>query len=838
MDFRQLFAAPLFADEEKTRRARVSHVILWSILLVVNVLIVALVLAQPEHRVRWTASLLAIDFTFPILILLNRGGYPRLTGGLVVGITWFLVTGMALTAGGIHAPVSMAYIVIVLIVGLLFGERAGVMAAVLFSLTGLVFVILEKTGHLPVSHVNVSAPAHWITQTLFVALAASLQYLANRSLKSALAQAQKELGERQRAELELREKEERFREVYESTSEHIFLLDVTPEGRFYYHGWNPANARAAGITSEELAGMTPEQLFPPDQAQRVRANYQRCIDQDRSIQYEHALTFGGKLLDFNVTLFPVRNEVGKIHRIVGVARNVTEQKQAENELRESEERFREVFEASSDYIFLLDVTQEGKFYYHSWNPSCERAGGFSSAQLAGKIPEDLFPPDQARSVAAAYQRCIDQNASIGYAETLKLGGKWYQFHTTLFPVRNAAGRVHRIVGVAHDVTEARRAEAELRESEDRYRIVVEQTGQMVYEYDAATGRLSWRGAIEKLTGFTVEEFQQVNIHKWEEMIHPEDRAAAMDAFHKAMEVVGEYHVEYRFQCKRSGYIHIEDHGLFLPGPDGKSERMLGVMADITNFKEAERELRQSRDELEERVRKRTRELQTVNKELEAFTYSVSHDLRSPARVVESFADLLIEDYAKDMPEEAQQFLGEIKTGAQRMSALIQGLLRLSHVDREPLVPRCVKLGVLVREIIEELKREQKGREMEIRLGELPDSMGDPALLRQVFVNLLNNSIKFTGGRAKALIEVGCKIEGERPVCFVRDNGVGFDIQKADKLFGLFQRLHSPDEFTGTGVGLSIVQRIIHRHGGRIWAESEMDKGTTFYFTLPECELAS
>jgi signal transduction histidine kinase len=244
-----------------------------------------------------------------------------------------------------------------------------------------------------------------------------------------------------------------------------------------------------------------------------------------------------------------------------------------------------------------------------------------------------------------------------------------------------------------------------------------------------------------------------------------------------------------------------------------------------------RKLRIENSELQKQVRARTDELEAANKELEAFSYSVSHDLRAPLRAIDAFSNVLLSKYSDDLPDDAQHLLGNVIGGAGQMSRLIEDLLRFSHLGRQPLSRRSVNIVALVREILDELDTEKKGRQIEIRVGDLPECEGDPALLRQVFVNLLSNAFKFTRHREKTIVEISSRPDGAELIYFVRDNGAGFEMQYAQKLFGVFQRMHRADEFEGTGVGLSIVQRIIQRHGGRIWAESEVNKGATFYFTL-------
>ncbi len=257
-----------------------------------------------------------------------------------------------------------------------------------------------------------------------------------------------------------------------------------------------------------------------------------------------------------------------------------------------------------------------------------------------------------------------------------------------------------------------------------------------------------------------------------------------------------------------------------------------VLRDRGELKRAEAQIRELNRDLECRVAERTQQLEAANKELEAFSYSISHDLRAPLRAIDGFSQMLREDCETRLDDEGRRFLATIRSNAQRMGELIDDILAFSRTSRYEMSFATIDMAALANEVFDEERRGAAERDIELRIGALPPAKGDRALIRQVLVNLASNAVKFTAGRERALIEVSGAAQGAENVYCVKDNGAGFDMQYKDKLFGVFQRLHRADQFEGTGIGLAIVKRVVGRHGGRVWAEGRIDAGASFSFTLP------
>ena len=293
-----------------------------------------------------------------------------------------------------------------------------------------------------------------------------------------------------------------------------------------------------------------------------------------------------------------------------------------------------------------------------------------------------------------------------------------------------------------------------------------------------------------------------------------------------------FEIEFRIRRADGQYRWFKTRAVPLRDAEGRIAKWFGSNTDIDDLKRAEEEIRRLNADLERRVVERTAELRAVNKELEAFSYSVSHDLKAPLRSVDGFAKMLEEDYAGRMDGEGQRLLRVVRDSAQDMGRLINDLLTFSRLSRKELKKTRFDMSRVVREAQSQLAHAAGGRSIRWEIGELPEAFGDEAAIREVWLNLLSNAIKFTRPREEAVIAIEGHVEGDQAVYSVKDNGVGFDMAYKDKLFCVFQRLHTVEEFEGTGVGLALVQRVVQKHGGRVWAEGKVDGGAVFGFALP------
>ena len=375
-----------------------------------------------------------------------------------------------------------------------------------------------------------------------------------------------------------------------------------------------------------------------------------------------------------------------------------------------------------------------------------------------------------------------------------------------------------------------RRNAALRQSEAELRQLAETLPQLVWVTRADGYHEYFNQLWYEYTGTTPEETAG---ELWSRLLHPDDYQRTLEYWHHCLQTGESYSIEYRFRHAGDGTFRwFLGRATPLRNEAGEIVKWFGTCTDIHELRIAQGKLQQLKDELEVRVAARTADLQDANREMEAFSYTVSHDLRAPLRHIAGFIDLLKADLGSALDEKDKNYMRIIAEAAARMAMLIDDLLQFSRLSRAPVNKNLIELPALIDEIRLELAAEEVGRRIDWRIGALAAVEADPLLLRTVMTNLLANALKYTRQRDPAVIEIGSRGQGSETLIFVRDNGAGFDMRYVDKLFGVFQRLHPAEQFEGTGIGLASVRRIVERHGGRVWAEGAVDQGATFFIALP------
>ncbi|MGB6811676.1 MAG: PAS domain S-box protein, partial [Candidatus Sulfotelmatobacter sp.] len=532
-----------------------------------------------------------------------------------------------------------------------------------------------------------------------------------------------------------------------------------------------------------------------------------------------------------------------------ILRDVTERVQAEA----AREHLAAVVDCSDDAIISKDLNGT----INAWNRGAEKIFGYSASEVIGRPMLMLFPPDRTDEESDILAR-IRRGESVEHFETVRVrkDGKQIDVSVTISPVKDMNGTIVGASKIARDITERKQAEARLSgQAEELSR----QAGELLRSREALeTQTLMLQSVLDSMAEGLVAADEQGKFIIWNPAarkilglgaanlpapdwtrhygLYQEDMVTPFppDRLPLARAIRGESSSAQMFvrnpQIEQGTWIEVG--GGPLKDKDGAVRGGVVAFRDITQRKTDEQEIRKLNEELEERVVERTAQLEAANHELEAFTYSVSHDLRAPLRHIGGFSRILIEDFSAGMDPEARTHLQRIEQGTQRMGLLVDELLNLARVGRHALQLQATGLNSIVEEVVSLLQPETKDRIISWKIADLPPAECDPILIKQVFQNLIANALKFTRTRQRAIIEISFRQKNGQIVIQVRDNGVGFNMKYSDKLFGVFQRLHRAEEFEGTGVGLATVHRIVHKHGGRVWAESELDKSATFFFTLP------
>jgi PAS domain S-box-containing protein len=511
-------------------------------------------------------------------------------------------------------------------------------------------------------------------------------------------------------------------------------------------------------------------------------------------------------------------------------REIAELRRVQRELRESEARFRALTELSADWFWEQDenfrfVAIDGGSRYPLGIPP--------TTHILGRTRWELEHTEVPPGGWEAHRRMLERHEPFRDFELTRrdADGRPRLMSLTGEPIFDE-GRFTGYRGVGRDITESRRAEEELRESQRALSTLMFNLPGMAYrcrnDRDWSMEFVS-EGARD-LTGHSAEEL--VTRVTYGGLIHPDDRERVWTEVQTAIAQDQPFEMTYRIQPASGPQKWVWERGSAVRSAAGPVLALEGFISDITDKRRAQDEVARLNAELEERVRQRTAQLQAANAELEAFAYSIAHDLRSPLTSIDGFSHTLDELCGTALGDQGRHYVSRIRAGVRQMSDLTDAMLSLARLSRVRLRWETVDLAVIARTALAQLQEREPQRIADVQIPPQLHAQGDPRLLTQVIHNLVGNAWKFSAHKPRTDIRVGSS-QGDdgQPVYFVADRGAGFDMTYADRLFGAFQRLHTPSEFEGTGIGLALVQKVVHRHGGRIWAEARVGEGATFYFTL-------
>jgi PAS domain S-box-containing protein len=634
-----------------------------------------------------------------------------------------------------------------------------------------------------------------------------------------------DITERKNAEKGLRQSEEKFRNLAEQSPNMIF---INKKGRIVY-----ANAKC-----EEILGYQREEIYSPefDFLVLIAPEFKNILKRHfgdhlkgkEVLPFEYAIVGkNGERIEaiLATKLIDYENEKA----ILGIVTDITERKMAEKALREAHDYLDKLLDNASAPIIVWNPQSRIARFNHAF----ERLTGRLAQDMIGEELAPLFPPDVRRE-------CMDQIC------TASKGQRW---EATEIPIQHKNGTVRTLlwnsatlftpdgktvlatIAQGQDITERLRMEEMVRQERDRAGTYLDMAGviMIVINTDQTISLINKNGC--EVLGYPEGEI--VGRNWFDHFLPPASREEVKKVFSRLMagEIAPvEYH-ENTVLTRAGDERLIAWHNKILTDESGRIYASLSSGEDITERRQAEDEIRRLNAELERRVRERTIQLESSNKELEAFVYSVSHDLRAPLRSIDGFSLALLEEYGGQLDERGRHYLDRVRSAAGQMGLEIEDLLKLSRLTRSEMIFADVNLTRLVEKIAAELKESRPDRAVDWIIAPGVKADGDARLLEVALRNILENAWKFTSKHPSARIEFGVRERDGQPVYFVRDDGAGFDNAFAGKLFGVFQRLHRFEEFEGTGVGLAMVQRIIRRHGGSVWAEGAVERGAAFYFTL-------
>lgn len=622
-------------------------------------------------------------------------------------------------------------------------------------------------------------------------------------------------------EKDLREAHEEFRTTLYSIGDAV----ITTDTKSIIRHMNKVAEQLTGWKETEGSGKPLEEVFHiinEDTRSKVENPVQRVLREGLVVGLaNHTLLISrdGREIPIADSGAPIHDEEGIIG-VVLVFRDQTEERKAQKALKESEKKFIAVMDQAPDAFFMHNINGQ---IVNVNKKACQNLG-YTKEELLTKTIADIDPEAISKGKDKLWSKVIN-------GERVSFESHHKRKDGSLFPVEVTLGAIHLdremfIFAIVKDISERKQAEKSIKESEETYRNLFQNAQVGLFRSRISDGKiLESNEQLAKMFGYdTREEFIREYVAS-PNYVDPGTQEKMLQEI-KEKGFIKNY--EARFYRKDRSIFWVK-YSAKIYSDKGWIE---GVAEDITESKLVEEELQRYKQQLERLVEERTAQLKAANKELEAFTYSVSHDLRAPLRAIDGFTEILQKEYSQKLDEEGKRICKIITNNVKKMGQLIDELLALSRIGRVEMHFTPIDIKHMVDEVYKELTTQEMRQKIEFRVRDLRNAYGDATLIKQVWMNLIGNAIKFTSYRERPVIEVICKEEDGRLVYSVQDNGAGFNMSYVDKLFKVFQRLHNEKEFSGTGVGLAIVHRIIQRHEGEVWAEGEVDKGATFYFSLP------
>ncbi len=637
---------------------------------------------------------------------------------------------------------------------------------------------------------------------------------------------------RNRAENALKESEERYRLLTSEVYDYSIIM-LSPEG--FISSWNEGAQRIKGYTEDEIIGKHFS-IFYPNEVKESNFPEQELLIARKEGRFENEgwrVKKDGTFFWANMVMTTVKKN-GEVIGFSKITKDISERKKAEeeikllnisleqrvvertNELQQSEKKYRKLFENSPLPMWVIELPS---LKFLDVNEAAIGHYGYSRNEFLSMNAIDIRPDDEKQRYLNFDHSPTNGLTYSGAWKHLKKDGSliYVDINSHEMNIGDSKGRLI----LSQDITERKKAE-------ERLDFALEAGKIGIWELDLQTNT-----SVRNLRHDQIFGYEEMN-PEWGMKIflshlHPDDLETVEASFNESLKTQN-WLIETRIIWPDQSIHWVLINGKLIGNDKAPQSKIMGTVIEITALKKVEEEVRRLNNDLEARVKIRTRELYAANKELESFSYSVSHDLRAPLRAINGYSQILLEDYENKLDEEGKKLLSRVVFNANKMGQLIDDLLEFSRLGKKALNKAEIDLDIMVKEIVDEQLQTNKFPHA-IIAGQLGIAIADEGTIRLVFQNLLLNAFKYSSKKENPVIEIGVIETDKGNAYFVKDNGAGFDMTYYDKLFGVFQRLHRQEEFEGTGVGLAIVQRIILRHSGQVWAESEVDKGATFYFTL-------